>query len=89
MDAPSSQRVENPDAAVTRDKMKRGIETAPTLPVLADRWEKIAADLHLIPDPMQNEVEAAHKARKAALTGPDPAMQRPAETTSADGYEDV
>ena len=75
--APAPRGEADDGASVTRDKMKRGIETAPSLPVLADRWEMIVADLHLIPDPMRNEVEAAHKARKAALTGADPAMQAP------------
>ena len=75
--AEAEKREERATAEMARDRMLKVIGNAKSLPALGEAWQAMRPEVKGLPEPMQNEVTAAKDTRKAALTGPDPAMQSP------------
>ena len=62
-----------------RDRLKREIGNAKSLPELQDKWRDVQGcrAAGLLPDDMLEALNKAKDERKTQLTGPDPAMQAP------------
>lgn len=71
------------DPGAARDRIKAKIGRARTLDELRETWggeRRVLVEIGTAMPPMYAELVAAKDERKAALTGPDPAGQAPAES---------